>query len=73
MVSLSFYQFEPNFSDEDKVERMVAQIDEGAKAGAETIAATAQAVTGSVAVGAAVGQLLLAGALSQIWGMINGM
>ena len=52
---------------------MVAQIDEGAKAGAETIAATAQAVTGSVAVGAAVGQLLLAGALSQIWGMINGM
>ena len=34
---------------------MVAQIDEGAKANAETIAATAQAVTGGVAIGAAVG------------------
>jgi hypothetical protein len=33
----------------------------------------ASAVTGGVAIGAAIGQLALAGALSQIWGMINGM
>jgi hypothetical protein len=32
----------------------------------------ASAVTGGVAIGAAVGQIALAGALSQIWGMING-
>jgi len=73
VVSLSLYMFEPGFDDTDTQQQMKTQIDKGAKAAAEQAGAAASAVTGGVAIFAGVGQILLSGALAQIWGMINGL
>ena len=53
VLSLSLYAFESNFDDVDFERQMKKQVDEGAKANAETAGAVASAVTGGVAVGAA--------------------